>query len=154
MASTEESFRQTQEALDSARRERSRALQQVQTLCETGRRHLVVPFLMANMQRVPALRKIRLWQLDSIMFNTSRRVANKTIRVMRETINDDSSVNDGYVTLGWALESREKSVRMTAWLLQLSLRERLSVFRKPDDFPYGQLYRQTTDIQQGKEGRT
>lgn len=108
MVSTEESFQQTQDALDVARLERARALQQVQTLCETGRRHLVIPFLMANMQRVPALRKIRLWQLDSIMFNTSRRIANKTIRVMRETINDDSSVNDGYVTLGWALESKEK----------------------------------------------
>ena len=112
MVSTEESFQQTQDALDVARLERARALQQVQTLCETGRRHLVIPFLMANMQRVPALRKIRLWQLDSIMFNTSRRIANKTIRVMRETINDDSSVNDGYVTLGWALESKEKTVRM------------------------------------------
>lgn len=154
MASTEESFQQTQEALDAANRERSRALQQVQTLCETGRRHLVIPFLMANMQRVPALRKIRLWQLDSIMFNTSRRVANKTIRTMRETINDDSSVNDGYATLGWALESKEKTVRMTTWLLQLSLREKLSVFRKPDGFPYEQLYRQTTDTLQGKEGRS
>ncbi|MDH7889200.1 hypothetical protein [Bifidobacterium catenulatum] len=151
MASTEESFQQTQEALDTARLERARALQQVQTLCETGRRHLVIPFLMANMQRVPSLRKIRLWQLDSIMFNTSRRVANKTIRIMRETINDDSSVNDGYVTLGWALGSKEKTVRMTTWLLQLSLREKLSTFQKPEGFPYAPLYQQSTDDQQ-KEG--
>ena len=79
------------------------------------------------------------------MFNTSRRVANKTIRVMRETINDDSSVTDGYVTLGWALESKEKTVRMTTWLLQLSLREKLSTFQKPEGFPYAQLYQQSTD---------
>lgn len=149
MASTEESFRQTQAALDTARRERAMALQKVRELCETGRRNLVIPFLLANMQRMPALERIRLWQLDSIMFNTTRRVANRTIRTMRETIHDDSSVNDGYVTLGWALESKEKTVRMTTWLLQLSLREKLSTFGKPDGFPYSELYRQ--DINEGKE---
>lgn len=151
MASTEESFQRTQDALDTARTERSRALRQVQVLCETGRRQLVIPFLMANMRRTPALGKIRLWQLDAIMFGTSRRVANRTIRATRETIGDDSNVTDGYATLGWALESQEKTVRMTTWLLQLSLRERLSSFRKPDGFPYAQLYRQTTDGRQGKE---
>ena len=43
MVSTEESFQQTQDALDVARLERARALQQVQTLCAVSYTHLTLP---------------------------------------------------------------------------------------------------------------
>ena len=102
MNSLPENFATNQQRLDEAKTERYRALQKIRTLCETGRRSLVVPFLMVNLQRNPALKKIRLWQLDAIMFDVSKYIAVKTIRRMRETIGDQSTVKDGYADLGWA----------------------------------------------------
>ena len=64
-----ENFTTNQQRLEEAKTERYRALQKIRTLCETGRRSLVVPFLMVNLQRNPALKKIRLWQLDAIMYD-------------------------------------------------------------------------------------
>ncbi|MBT1162147.1 hypothetical protein [Bifidobacterium sp. SO1] len=147
MTSSQETFEQAQQRLEEAKRERARALQQVNDLCETGRRSLVIPFLMANMQRKPELKKIRLWQLDAIIFHTSRDRALKLIRKTRETIHDQSPIKDGYATLGWATESQEKTVRMTTWLYQLLEREKLAKFTVPDGFPYTLLYdlTQTTD---------
>ena len=84
MNSLPENFATNQQRLEEAKTERYRALQKIRTLCETGRRSLVVPFLMVNLQRNPALKKIRLWQLDAIMFDVSKYIAVKTIRRMRE----------------------------------------------------------------------
>lgn len=141
MTVSAETFEETQHRLEEAKRERGRALQQVSDLCETERRNLVIPFLMANMQRKPELKKIRLWQLDAIIFHTSRDRALKAIRKMRETINDKSTIKDGYATLGWATESREHTVRLTTWLYQLLEREKIARFSVPDGFPYTLLYR-------------
>ena len=113
MNSLPENFATNQQRLEEAKTERYRALQKIRTLCETGRRSLVVPFLMVNLQRNPALKKIRLWQLDAIMFDVSKYIAVKTIRRMRETIGDQSTVKDGYADLGWALADKDATVRMT-----------------------------------------
>lgn len=143
MASTPESFDVTRRRNEEARRERARALSIITDMCETGQRTKVMPFLLANMQRTPALRQIRLWQLDAVIFHTSRKRALRTIRRMRETINDGSTIKDGYTTVGWALEDRESSVRMSTWLYMLLLREGLTKFELPDGFPYGVLYDDT-----------
>lgn len=140
MTSSPETFLQAQQRLEDAKRERARALQQVSDFCERGQRVLVIPFLITNMQRKPELRKIRLWQLDAIVFHTSRDRALKAIRRMRETIGDRSSIKDGYVTLGWATDSQEHTVRLVTWLYQLLERERIARFAVPDGFPYGLLY--------------
>ena len=102
----------------------------------TNRRSLVVPFLMVNLQRNPALKKIRLWQLDAIMFDVSKYIAVKTIRRMRETIGDQSTVKDGYADLGWALADKDATVR----LYQLLEREKLTKFDLPEGFPLAMLY--------------
>ena len=47
-----ENFATNQQRLEEAKTERYRALQKIRTLCETGRRSLVVPFLMVNLQRI------------------------------------------------------------------------------------------------------
>ena len=150
MASTEESFKITQARQAEAARERARALQMAGEMCANGKRHLVIRFLLANMRRQPALRQIRLWQLDAIIFGASRKRACKTIRLMRRTIGDASTVKDGYATLGWATENEAASVRMSTWLWLLLLREKLATFDLPDGFPYGILYDTTTDTQGGE----
>ena len=151
MASTPESFEITKRRHDEAERERRQALSRIEHYCETGQRHLVIPFLMVNMQRTPALRRIRLWQLDSVMFHSPRSRAYRTIRQMRELIGDRSHVKDGFTTVGWALENREASVRMSTWLYLLLLREKLTKFELPEGFPYGLLYDNTSDDMSGKE---
>lgn len=133
-------FIHVQTALEAARRERADALARVREYARTGRLDRVLPFLMANMAAHPSIRGIRLWQLDSMMFGRSRRSAQTTIRRMRELVGDDSTVKDGYTTIGWALESQEKSVRMSTWLYLLLLREHMCVFDLPDGFPYGLLF--------------
>lgn len=140
MNSLPENFTTNQQRLEEAKTERYRALQKIRTLCETGRRSLVVPFLMVNLQRNPALKKIRLWQLDAIMFDVSKYIAVKTIRRMRETIGDQSTVKDGYADLGWALADKDTTVRMTTWLYQLLEREKLAKFDLPEGFPLAMLY--------------
>lgn len=140
MASTPESFQTTRRRNAEARHERDRALSLIAGMCENGQRGRVIPFLLANMQRTPSLRQIRLWQLDSVIFRTSRARALKTIRRMRETIGDGSTIKDGYATVGWALADRDSSVRMSTWLYLLLLREGLAKFDIPDGFPYGVLY--------------
>ena len=134
MNSLPEYFTTNQQRLEEAKAERYRALQKIRTLCETGRRSLVVPFLMVNLQRNPALKKIRLWQLDAIMFDVSKYIAVKTIRRMRETIGDQSTVK------GWALADKDATVRMTTWLYQLLEREKLAKFDLPEGFPLAMLY--------------
>ena len=133
MNSLPENFATNQQRLEEAKTERYRALQKIRTLCETGRRSLVVPFLMVNLQRNPALKKIRLWQLDAIMFDVSKYIAVKTIRRMRETIGDQSTVKDG-------LADKDATVRMTTWLYQLLEREKLTKFDLPEGFPLAMLY--------------
>lgn len=135
-----DNFASNQQRLEEAKRERYRVLQKVQDLCTTGQRSLVIPFLMVNMQHNPALKKIRLWQLDAIMFNQSKYIALKTIRHMRETIGDQSTVKDGYADLGWALENKNATVRMTTWLYQLLEREKTTTFELPEGFPLTMLY--------------
>ena len=135
MNSLPENFTTNQQRLEEAKTERYRALQKIRTLCETGRRSLVV-----NLQRNPALKKIRLWQLDAIMFDVSKYIAVKTIRRMRETIGDQSTVKDGYADLGWALADKDATVRMTTWLYQLLEREKLAKFDLPEGFPLAMLY--------------
>ena len=130
MNSLPENFATNQQRLEEAKTERYRALQKIRTLCETGRRSLVVPFLMVNLQRNPALKKIRLWQLDAIMFDVSKYIAVKTIRQMRETFGDQ----------GWALADKDATVRMTTWLYQLLEREKLTKFDLPEGFPLAMLY--------------
>ena len=95
---------------------------------------------MVNLQRNPALKKRRLWQLDAIMFDVSKYIAVKTIRRMRETIGDQSTVKDGYADLGWALADKDATVRMTTWLYQLLEREKLTKFDLPEGFPLAMLY--------------
>ena len=69
------------------------------------------------------------------MFDVSKYIAVKTIRRMRETIGDQSTVKDGYADLGWALADKDATVRMTTWLYQLLEREKLTKF----DLPEGSL---------------
>ena len=95
---------------------------------------------MVNLQRNPGLKKIRLWQLDAIMFDVSKYIAVKTIRRMRETIGDQSTVKDGYADLGWALADKDATIRMTTWLYQLLEREKLAKFDLPEGFPLAMLY--------------
>lgn len=140
MSSTPQQFSDMQDRLRTAQRERAHALATIMRLSETGQREKVIPFLMANMARRESLKGIRLWQLDNAMFGRSRRSAQTTIRHMRETIGDTSTVKDGYTTVGWALEDQQKSVRMSTWLYMLLLREHIASFDLPDGFPYALLY--------------
>lgn len=70
------------------------------------------------------------------MFDVSKYIAVKTIRRMRETIGDQSTVKDGYADLGWALADKDATVRMTTWLYQLLEREKLAKFDLPEDSPW------------------
>lgn len=137
---TKEDFPRAVAALERAQHMRAMALAKVHELCETGQRHKVMPFLLENMRRHPELGKIRLWQLDAVMFGTTRDRAIRWIRKTRELIGDTSTMPDGYTSLAWALESRESSVRMAAWLYELLLREHLCKPERPEDFPYGALF--------------
>lgn len=129
------------EALRVAKLERDDALRNVRDLCERGRRGEVIPYLMFGLRDHPSWRKIRLWQLDAVMFHVSQKRALTTIRRMRRTVGDTSTVRDGYATLGWAVESREATVRMTTWLWLLLRREGLADSLKPGrGFPYADLY--------------
>lgn len=74
------------------------------------------------------------------MFDVSKYIAVKTIRRMRETIGDQSTVKDGYADLGWALADKDATVRMTTWLYQLLEREKLTKFDLPEGFPLAMLY--------------
>lgn len=133
-------FNSVKASKERAQLERDRALAQVLRFVQLGQRDHVFPFLLANMARTPSLRKIRLWQLDALLFNTSRRRALKLVRKTREQIGDSSTIGDGVCNLGWATESREATVRLSAWLYNLMLREKLCRMELPDDYPYGFLY--------------
>lgn len=74
------------------------------------------------------------------MFDVSKYIAVKTIRRMRETIGDQSTVKDGYADLGWALADKDATIRMTTWLYQLLEREKLAKFDLPEGFPLAMLY--------------
>lgn len=123
-----------------AKEERDRAMAQVLRLVNTGQRHRVFPFLLANMEHTPSLRKIRLWQLDAIMFNTSRKRALKLIRKTRQMIGDSTTISDAVCNLGWATASQDATIRMSTWLYNLLLREKICRMQLPDDYPYGLLY--------------
>lgn len=125
-----------------AEQERAQALVHVSELCERGERTQVLRWLIPQMMRQPALRKIRLWQLDTIMFGSSHGRAVWAIKKARELAGDTSTVRNGHATLGWALESKEATVRMTAWLWVLTRREKLAdtTFRPPEGMPYTQLF--------------
>lgn len=125
---------------EQAKKERDMMLAHLYRLCQQDQREKVIPTVIANMRSHPAVGGIRLWQLDSVMFNVSRRSACRLIRRMRETISDQSHVKDGFTTVRWALESPEATVRMTTWLWMLLLREKLATFEIPKGFPYAQLF--------------
>lgn len=125
-----------------ANRQRAAALNHVAQLCMDGRRDLVLRWLIPEMVHHPALAKIRLWQLDSMMFGSSQSRAVYSIRKARDLINDDSGIRSGHATLGWALESQADTQRMTAWLWVLTKREKLAdtTLTPPDGFPYLPLF--------------
>ena len=122
------------------RRQRLAMLTTIHDMCERGERRNVMPVLMANLVAHPVVKTIRLWQLDSVMFGTERRRACRTIRKMRETIHDQTPRSDALLTLGWAFEDRDATIRMTTWLWLLGRREHLVEYRLPDGFPYALLY--------------
>lgn len=91
----------------------------------------------------PNVRGLRLWQIDAAMFGVNRRQSLRTIRKARDLCGDRTERAGGFLTLGWALEGRAESVRMTSWLWELMKRERgaaqLTV-RPPKGLPFDQLY--------------
>ena len=107
-----------------ANRQRAAALNHVAQLCMDGHRDHVLRWLIPEMVRHPALAKIRLWQLDSMMFGSSQSRAVYSIRKARDLINDDSGIRSGHATLGWALDTQADTQRMTAWLWVLTKREK------------------------------
>lgn len=123
-----------------AEEHRARALHHVSELCEQGRRDEVLRWLIPEMMRDPALKKIRLWQLDVIMFGVGQERAFRTIRKAKTLAGDKSNMKVGWANLGWALESRKDTIRMTSWLWTIMLREHLVDFRVPDGFPYEWIY--------------
>lgn len=130
------------QGIDTADHERAQALNHVADMCEAGQRDQVLGWLIPNMVKHPALQKIRLWQLDSIMFGSSHGRAVWTIKRARQLADDHSQVRNGHATLGWALESQEASVRMVAWLWELARREHLTdtTLKPPPGLPYTQLF--------------
>lgn len=125
-----------------ANRQRAAALNHVAQLCMDGHRDHVLRWLIPEMVRHPALAKIRLWQLDSMMFGSSQSRAVYSIRKARDLINDDSGIRSGHATLGWALDTQADTQRMTAWLWVLTKREKLTdtTLTPPDGFPYLPLF--------------
>lgn len=123
-----------------ASEQRSLALHHVSELCDQGRRNEVLRWLIPQMVRNPALGKIRLWQLDAIMFNVGQERAFRTIRKAKEMAGDTSNMKVGFANLAWALESQEDTVRMTSWLWAIMLREHTDEFRTPDGYPYQWIF--------------
>lgn len=135
-----ETMREQRESLDEARRYRAVVLDRFRQECEKGNMRTVFPQLLAAAQGDERLAKIRLWQLDVLMFGGTQERALRWIRKTREAIGDDSPVKDGHATIGWAIASRKDSVRIVMWLYMLILREKLDVFQPPADMPYSQLF--------------
>lgn len=133
-------FPKARQQYDVAQKQRAIALEQVRKLAQTGQRNRIIPFLFASMRKHPALEKIRLWQLDAMMFNTGRDRALRTIRKTRDLIHDSSTMPDGYCNLAWATETPDATIRLAAWLYELSVREERASFSIPDDIPYGWMY--------------
>lgn len=136
----EEQMAQARDRALEKRRDIIATLNKVMDLCEADRKRDVIPFLMFSMRKKPYVRDIRLSELDGIMNQTKRRRANKVIRRVRETIPDSHRLMDGYVTLGWALESKELSQRMALWLFLLSHRDNGATLTPPDGFPWSVIY--------------
>lgn len=122
--------------------QRAAALNHIAHMCLEGHRDQVLRWLIPEMVRQPVLAKIRLWQLDSMMFGSSQSRAVYSIRKARELIDDDSGIRSGCATLGWALESQQKTERMTAWLWVLTKREKLAdtTLTPPEGVPYLPLF--------------
>ena len=119
---------------------RALALHHVGELCEQGRRDEVFRWLIPEMMRNPELGKIRLWQLDAVMFGVSQERAFRTIRKAKTLANDKSKMKIGWANLQWALESQEDTIRMTSWLWCIMLREHLASYRFPDGYPYEWIF--------------
>lgn len=132
----------TMAANRTAAQTRAEALAQAKRLSDEGRLDEALPHLIGAMMRQPAVAKIRLWQLDSMLFGVSRGAAIAAVHRARRLAGAIGLAGggDGTRTLGWALESPQASVRMTAWLIEVSKREGLLQFRPPDGFPFGLLY--------------
>lgn len=130
--------------LADADRERLMAYRMVWGLADAGRLRDVLPTLMFGLSDHPAWGKLRLWRLDSAMFGTSRKRALRWVRKARRLAGDTSTMKDGYATLAWAVESREATVRLTAWLWLLARREGLAApLTVPVGFPYATMYEDT-----------
>ena len=140
MNSLPENFATNQQRLEEAKTERYRALQKIRTLCETGRRSLVVPFLMVNLQRNPALKK-----------NTTLAIGCDHVRRFQIHCGEDHTTDEGnhrrpehrqgrVCGFGMALADKDATVRMTTWLYQLLEREKLTKFDLPEGFPLAMLY--------------
>ena len=140
MSSTPQSFQTTRARLREAQQARTQALDHVRDLCEHGRRAQAIPYLLTAMRADPAIGHIRLWQIDSIIFHSSRERALNAVRRMRRTINDTSTIKDGYCDLQWALATQHDSQRLACWLYQLLEREHLTRFTLPQGFPFTLLY--------------
>ena len=138
----DEQFESALQQRRKAASEREQALTYISDMCQNGHRDQVMRWLIPEMRRTPSLKKIRLWQLDAMMFGTIQYRAVNTVRKMRELIGDQSHVKDGHCSLGWALQNREATVRMTTWLWLLLDRERLipEGFKPPEGLPYKQLF--------------
>ena len=149
MASTPEQFMTVTRRHEEARRTRLSVLARISDLCERGQRVKAIPTLMANLMADPDVAGIHLWQLDSAMFGTSRYKAKKLIREVRERTHDTSHDKDGTVTVGWALDSPEHSVRMVTWLWLVARREGMANITPPVGFPYSLLYDDVADAGMG-----
>lgn len=127
--------------------ERRRLLYRLGELADEQGPRMVIRTLIARVaQGDPIAMGLRLWRIDNVMFSTPREKACYWIRKARVLAGDRTPRADGFVTLGWALEGPEQTVRMSAWLWVLMKREdpKAAVIRVPDNLPFSQIYA-TTD---------
>lgn len=145
MTNQGQDFNDVQAARLKANHERAQALHIISSMAEQGNIKGIMPWLIPQLAAHPALKQLRLTQLDAAMFGSSRKRSMLAIRKARQLADDHSTTKDGYTTIGWALASQTESKRMTAWLWVLMQREHEASFNLPDGFPFDQLYDDDTE---------